>query len=72
LKEQPKENEKRCMPFYDSFKSSVSEVVSTKRSKAVREKEASRVTKGEHKKKGEFEGEIYKKQRTFKPYTHFF
>jgi hypothetical protein len=41
LKEQPKENEKGCMPFYHNFRSSVSEVVSTIRSKVVREKEAS-------------------------------
>jgi hypothetical protein len=47
---------KRCMPFCYSLRSPILEVVSTRRSRATREKEASRVIKGGHEKKGEFEG----------------
>jgi hypothetical protein len=60
------------MPFCPSLKNIILEVVSTKRNKAVREKEASRVTKGGHEKKGKFEGEVYQKQNTSETYTHLF
>ncbi len=46
------------MPICHSFRSSISEMVSIRRSKATKEK------------KGEFEREVHKKQKTSKPYTH--
>jgi hypothetical protein len=45
-------------------------VVSTKRSRAIRGEEASKTTIGGQEKKEEFEGKVYKKQKTFEPYKH--
>ncbi len=50
------------MPFYYCPKSSISKPVSIRRSKAIGEEEVDRATVGGHEKKGDFEGEVYKKQ----------
>jgi hypothetical protein len=44
-------------------------MVSIQRNRAIREKEVGK-TIGGHKKKGEFEWEVHKKQKTSEPYTH--
>jgi hypothetical protein len=46
-------------------------MVSTLRSRTPREEEANRVAIGGHEKEGDFSGKVYKKQKTFKPYTFF-
>jgi hypothetical protein len=56
------------MSFYHNT-NYVLEVVSIKRSKTTREKEVG-IAKWRHEKKGEFEGEVHKKQKTFETYTH--
>jgi hypothetical protein len=45
-------------------------VVSTNRSKAIREKKKVGRSIGGKEKKKEFEGEIYQEQKTSEPYTH--
>jgi hypothetical protein len=45
------------MPFYHNFRSYVSKVVSTRRTRAIREK-AGRVAIGGQEKKGDFEGKV--------------
>jgi hypothetical protein len=52
LREQPKENQKGCMPFYHSPKSYVSEAVSIRRNIIIKEEEISQTTsRGQKKKK---------------------
>ncbi len=52
-----KRTKKGCMPFYHNFRSYVSKVVSTRRTRAIREK-AGRVAIGGQEKKGDFEGKV--------------
>jgi hypothetical protein len=65
-----KRTKKGCMPFYHSVRNSILEVVSTRRNRTIGEKETCRATTKGQEKKGEFEGKVYKKQKTFQPYTH--
>ncbi len=58
------------MPFCHHPRSYASKVVSTRKSKATREKDAGKAAKGGQEKKIEFEGEIYQKQMTFESYTY--
>jgi hypothetical protein len=58
------------MPFYYSLRSFVSKMVSIRRKKAMREKKASKTTRGQEK-KGEFEGEVIKNKRPLNT-THIF
>jgi hypothetical protein len=55
------------MPFCYCFKGYVFKMVSTRRNKAIGEEEANRATTWGHEKKGDCEGEVYKKQETSKP-----
>jgi hypothetical protein len=66
IKREPK---KRCMPFYHSPRSYVSEVVSI-RSIITREEETCKITLGERKKKIHSKGKIHQEQKAFEPYTH--
>jgi hypothetical protein len=61
LREQPKEDKKKCMPFCHNPRSFVSEVVSTRRSRTIGKKKASKLITSWQEKKGEFEGEVYQK-----------
>jgi len=55
------------MPLCHSPRSFVSKVVSNRRSLAIGEEKISRTTTRGKKKKGKFEKEVHKKQKTFKP-----
>jgi hypothetical protein len=46
-------------------------VVSTRRSRVIREEKVEKTTTKGHEKKGNFQGEVHKKQKTSEPYTHF-
>ncbi len=54
-----KRTQKGCIPFYHSPISSISKVVSIRRSKITREKEIGKITSRRKKKKRQFEGEVH-------------
>jgi hypothetical protein len=55
-----KKTKKKCMPLCYCPKSYISKLVSI-RSKAIGEKEANKANIRGHEKKGDYEGEVYKK-----------
>ncbi len=59
------------MSLYYSPKSFVSEMVSIRRIKTIGEEKVSKATTRRQQKKGKYEGEVYQKQKTFRPYMHF-
>jgi hypothetical protein len=46
-------------------------MVSIRRIKTIGEEKVSKATTRRQQKKGKYEGEVYQKQKTFRPYMHF-
>jgi hypothetical protein len=59
------------MPFCHNPRSFILKAVSTRRNTTTGEEEVSGATVGRQEKKGYFDGEVYKKQKTFEPYIYF-
>ncbi len=66
-----KSAKKGCIPFYYYPKGSILEMVFSPRNITTGEEEVVRATTRGQEEERDYEGEIYKKQETSKPYTYF-